>query len=599
MPEFQKLIFALASLLVGASAGAATEATSLRPIRFGIAEFAEYSVNLPIIPATVKVLENTFGKEKVQARILPVEELRQEAIAGNLDVILSSAGLYRRLSIEGAGIHNLASVASERFPDPNHADGSVFITSSKRTDIREVEDLRGKRVAVTQPFAFAGWQVAQGELARRGISPESFFAEVAFQGHGLMIKVVEAVLEGKTDAGIVKACFLEDMGVDMSRLRILGARPQDASTVCVHSTDLFPNWTMSVFPTMPAEASRKLATALFSMPPTANDLHWSVATDFRGIDALFWKLKIGPYAYLQNFSFARFMAQYWPGFVIALVILTLVLWHNVTLGSAVRRRTAQLAAALAEEKRLEAETQEAQKRFHALQKAGIIGQMSSIIAHELRQPLGCIELYCHGLLRGFEDMSDTRESTVRAIEQIRTQTQRAADIVDQVRSYAKGNRRRGLMSFTKAVASGLSQAQKNERRTGAQLRMRDTCGVELFVNAHPLEVELIVVNLVKNALEACSTIEGGMTEVELSCEGGYAVFTVTNDGERITDSTWKVMETEGLESGKTLGLGLGLSIVRSITSDLGGLMHLERRAKGGLVAQVRLKTEAHFKENTE
>ena len=109
------------------------------PIRFGISEFAERSVNEPIIPATVALLEKTFGKDNVSAVTYSVANLQKVAKAGEVDVILSSAGTYRRLSLEGAGVHSLASVASARVPDPNYADGSVFFTRKDREDIRTIE----------------------------------------------------------------------------------------------------------------------------------------------------------------------------------------------------------------------------------------------------------------------------------------------------------------------------------------------------------------------------------------------------------------------------------------------------------------------------
>ncbi len=284
----------LAVLFVGWFVASAAWAT---PIRFGISEFAEHSVNEPIIPATVALLEKTFGKDNVSAVTYSVAELQQAAKTGAVDIILSSAGTYRRLSLEGAGVHSLASVASARVSDPNYADGSVFFARNDREDIRSIEDLRGKTVAANHRWAFSGWQTAMGELLEHGIVPDGFFGEVHFKGHD-MPQVVSAVVNGEADAGIVRACFLEDMGINPSAFRILGERPRDGKIDCVRSTDLYPNWTISTLPSLSPEASRHLAAALFSMPMIENGLRWSIANDFRPIDLLFYKLKIGPYEYL-------------------------------------------------------------------------------------------------------------------------------------------------------------------------------------------------------------------------------------------------------------------------------------------------------------
>lgn len=568
-----------------------TAVVQAAPIRFGISEFAERSANEPIIPATVALLEQTFGKDNVSAVTYSVEALQQAAKAGDVDIILSSAGTYRRLSLEGAGVHSLASVASARVPDPNYADGSVFFTRKDRDDIRTIEDLRGKTIAANHRWAFSGWQIAMGDLLERGILPDGFFGEVLFKGHD-MPQVVSAVVNGEADAGIVRTCFLEDMGMDPSEFRILGERPRDGRIDCVRSTDLYPNWTIATLPSLAPEVSRQMAAALFSMPTMENGLRWSIANDFRPIDLLFYKLKIGPYEYLQHFSLKRFLMQYWPFIAMAFLVMMGLLLHSVTVSSLVRRRTAELVNALEYEKVLEAETQAAQNRFVRLQKVGVIGQMSSIIAHELRQPLGSIELYCYGLLRGLEDGTETPKMTAKSVERINAQAKRAADIVDQVRAYAKGDRQRTPVELQAALAAAVAEARKTTRTSGVPIRVNMQESMSLWVAANPLEIELIVVNLVKNAVEALEKRPGGEVTVTLSFSGGYAVVSVADNGDVITDEAWGRMRQEYLTSEKSAGLGLGLSIVRSMTEDLGGELRFDRPATGGLTAEVRLKTVA-------
>lgn len=559
------------------------------PIRFGISEFAEYSVNEPIIPATVALLEKTFGKNNVSAVTYSVAELQQAAKTGAVDIILSSAGTYRRLSLEGAGVHSLASVASARVSDPNYADGSVFFARNDREDIRSIEDLRGKTVAANHRWAFSGWQTAMGELLEHGIVPDGFFGEVHFKGHD-MPQVVSAVVNGEADAGIVRACFLEDMGINPSAFRILGERPRDGKIDCVRSTDLYPNWTISTLPSLSPEASRHLAAALFSMPMIENGLRWSIANDFRPIDLLFYKLKIGPYEYLQHFSLKRFLLQNWPFIAMAFLVMLGLLLHSVTVSSLVRKRTAELVNALEHEKVLEAETAAAQNRFVRLQKVGVIGQMSSIIAHELRQPLGSIELYCYGLLRGLEDGTETPKTTAQSVERISAQTKRAAAIVDQVRAYAKGDRKRTPIELQATLTAAVAEAKKTTRASGVPIQYVAQETMPLWVTANPLEIELIVVNLVKNAVEALGRRKGGEVRVTLSTAGGYAVLSVADNGAVISDAAWTTVRQEYLTSEKSAGLGLGLSIVRSMTEDLGGELRFDRPATGGLTVEVRLKT---------
>ena len=558
-----------------------------RPIRFGISTFAAHSVNLPIIPATETLLENLLGEENIVFETLPVEILSERVKQGAFDMTLTSAGAFRRMAIEGAGVRDLATAASRRVPNPNFAEGSVFFVRSD-SPIQTIEDLRGKSVAANHEKGFSGWQTALGELARRGINPQHFFSRADFTNHD-MAEVIRRVEDGRNDAGVVRTCFMEAMNLTLSRFRILGAR-DDGSIDCVHSTDLYPNWVIAAAPSLSPDLSRKIAAALFSMPPIGDDVRWSIATDFRGVDNLFRTLKIGPYEYLATFSFKRFIAHYWPGFAIAFTLLIALILHSVTVGTLVRRRTRELEASLKRENELSQETVAAQNRFLALQKVGIVGQMSSIIAHELRQPLAAISMQAFGLMRRFENGMVTRDAALTALDKISHQTDRAGAIVDQVRAYAKGDRRRAPLEINRTVSDAVAEARKSFRNLGVPMEFTPS-PTPIYTTANPLEIELIVINLLKNAAEAVK-ISGtaGVVRCRITGFPGSPAIEIENPGRRFTDAEWDSLLADSLVTSKRKGLGLGLSIVRSLTDDLGGRLTFTRPAAGGLIVTVTLST---------
>ena len=558
-----------------------------RPIRFGISTFAAHSVNLPIIPATETLLENLLGEENIVFETLPVEILSERVKQGAFDMTLTSAGAFRRMAIEGVGVRDLATAASRRVPNPNFAEGSVFFVRND-SPIQTIEDLRGKSVAANHEKGFSGWQTALGELARRGLNPQHFFSRADFTNHD-MAEVIRRVEDGRNDAGVVRTCFMEAMNLTLSRFRILGAR-DDGSIDCVHSTDLYPNWVIATAPSLSPDLSRKIAAALFSMPPIGDDVRWSIATDFRGVDNLFRTLKIGPYEYLATFSFKRFTAHYWPGFAIALTLLIALVLHSVTVGTLVRRRTRELEASLKRENELSQETVAAQNRFLALQKVGIVGQMSSIIAHELRQPLAAISMQAFGLMRRFENGTVTRDAALTALDKISHQTDRAGAIVDQVRAYAKGDRRRAPLEINRTVSDAVAEARKSFRNLGVPMEFTPS-PTPIYTTANPLEIELIVINLLKNAAEAVK-ISGtaGVVRCRITGFPGSPAIEIENPGRRFTDAEWDSLLADSLVTSKRKGLGLGLSIVRSLTDDLGGRLTFTRPASGGLIVTVTLST---------
>ena len=558
-----------------------------RPIRFGISTFAAHSVNLPIIPATETLLENLLGEENIVFETLPVEILSERVKQGAFDMTLTSAGAFRRMAIEGAGVRDLATAASRRVPNPNFAEGSVFFVRND-SPIQTIEDLRGKSVAANHEKGFSGWQTALGELARRGLNPQHFFSRADFTNHD-MAEVIRRVEDGRNDAGVVRTCFMEAMNLTLSRFRILGAR-DDGSIDCVHSTDLYPNWVIAAAPSLSPDLSRKIAAALFSMPPIGDDIRWSIATDFRGVDNLFRTLKIGPYEYLATFSFKRFIAHYWPGFAIALTLLIALVLHSVTVGTLVRRRTRELEASLKRENELSQETVAAQNRFLALQKVGIVGQMSSIIAHELRQPLAAISMQAFGLMRRFENGTVTRDAALTALDKISHQTDRAGAIVDQVRAYAKGDRRRVPLEINRTVSDAVAEARKSFRNLGVPMEFTPS-PTPIYTTANPLEIELIVINLLKNAAEAVKMSGiAGVVRCRITGFPGSPAIEIENQGRPFTDAEWDSLLADSLVTSKRKGLGLGLSIVRSLTDDLGGRLTFTRPAAGGLIVTVTLST---------
>lgn len=560
----------------GASAGV---------VRLGISEFADYSVNQPILPATVEALEQSLGKENLRVQVYPVARLQEAVRDGEFDIIISSAGTYRRMAIEGTGVKDLATVATARAPNPNYADGSIFFTLRERKDIEKLSDMKGKTVAAMHQYAFSGWQTAMREIQKNGYNPDTFFGDINFFGHEASL-IIDSVVAGNSDVGIVRACFLEDLRLDTSKFKIIGEKTGDNRISCAHSTDLYANWTVSTLPSTKPEISRRIGAVLLAMPAIENNVHWSIATDFREIDTLFKSLRIGPYEYLQHLSFSRLFAEYWPFLSIFFVFVMGLILHSVTVGFLVRRRTHDLEVSLQHEKELEKETKLVLDRFNQMQRVGIVGQMSSIIAHELRQPLASISMFCYGVLRRFENNQDTRESTMKAIEKISDQTARAVEIVDQVRSYAKGARVRTAQNLTKLAESAIADIQKTERAKRAEVRLLATSAI--WVEANALEIELVFINLIKNAIDAVAKDTRPKVEIVLIAEEKSTEIVVRDNGPALTDERWESIVNQSQSTTKATGLGLGLSIVRSIAEDLGGRVFFERSVSGSLVVRVKL-----------
>ena len=112
--------------------------------------------------------------------------------------------------------------------------------------------------------------------------------------------------------------------------------------------------------------------------------------------------------------------------------------------------------------------------------------------------------------------------------------------------------------------------------------------------ADPLELELVAMNLIKNALEAVEGLPAGMVNIAVSEHNGKAELTVLNNGPAVSSELVERLNDRAASgsSSKKSGLGLGLSIVRSILERLGGRITFTALAGGGLAAVATLPTLA-------
>ena len=327
-------------------------------------------------------------------------------------------------------------------------------------------------------------------MMNRGLDPDHFFSKVDFLGHGAS-PVIDAVLSGKTDAGIVRACILENAGLLQSgKVKVLDPK-ETTEFPCAVSTRLYPNWTLSTTPNTPPEISRKVTAAVLEIKPLQNNLHWSVATDFTPIDDLFKRLEIGPYEYLRHFSFKRFMEAYWQYFVCAAIFIIGLILHGIRSEYLVNKRTHALTESLRRERKLRAESALVKGRLDKIQKVGLVGQMCSMIAHELKQPLGALLNYAAVLKLRLNDRMTEDPLTKTVVENMDAETRRISHIVDSVRKFAKKEQPAHIeYDLVRIVEKAIRTFhQQEEAKTAVPFR---TDVATAPVLADPLSLELLI-----------------------------------------------------------------------------------------------------------
>ena len=549
-----------------------------------VTQFAYPNSNYPIIEKTVEALKKLFGPSHLIVKVYSGET----SDIGNADLVLSSAGTFTRMKLIGA--RDLASVVSDKFPDPNHAEGRVFITTKEHEEISGIASMKNKFFSSTGPNAFSGYHVALGEISKHGFDPDKFFAKQVSTGHD-MRQVINFIRDGKADVGIVRTCFieeLEEMGWNLKDIKIVGEKPNsNKSFHCKTSTELYPGWTIFATPQLNPEEARKVVLTLLSIPEKKGEPHWSIVSDFSATDDLYKSLKLGPYLHLRNWTWKRFWEEY--GIYVSLLLLVIVgiCAHSLRESYLVKRRTKQLRRALQRRRTTEKKARDAQFKLQELQKAGAVGQISSIIAHELRQPLATIMNYSHGLQRQLDEKEVDTELISEGISRMQAQAEKAEQIVSKVRAYAKGEMPgRQIINLPQAAAEAIKNIS-DSKLSNVPITFTVSTEAPILINADPLELELCIVNLIKNAQEASGP--GQTVSVCVSTGAGRyercASLEVSDEGKALTDEEFEKLN-EPLQSKKIEGLGLGLAIIRQIISNHKGKLIFSRRNPQGITAKM-------------
>lgn len=571
MPARLISVFLLCAAAAASAQISSPEPPAVRtsPIRVGVSAFALPQHGSEFERSTFSTLDAVFGASNIVVRQYSVAELVKAVRAGEVDIFLSSAGAARRLVNEGA--RPLATTVAPGLEDPNHNEGSAVVV--RADDPRTLPELEGATVAANLPHGFSGWQIALGEIAALGRNPDHFFSKAFFFNKSASMKdVAQAVADGTVDAGVLRLCAYESLQETdpllAGRLRVIApVRPVEGQVACRHSTRLYPAQGISVMPAVTPEESRRLLVALLTMAPTPDGRAWSIATDFHAVDLLLKSLRIGPYAYLRQWTIQRFVEAYWPAMLLSVLAVLALMLHSRRANVLVRRRECELAEAHARE-----DVQ--MKRIEQLQRAGAVGQLSNLIAHEVHQPLAAIRLYAEGLARQASDPVSTPERIRSVALRIAAQAERAGAIVDRVRDYA---RQRDPVMRPLGVPELIEHLQNTYTKLGAAVSINIAPEArDAWVKGSLIELELAVVNLLRNAREAAKTARVPEIRLFVDAPDEEVRFTVEDNGPGLSEARLASLSTP-VTSQKPDGLGLGLSIVKHLVDRHGGKLSFSVR----------------------
>lgn len=579
----QTVLSLLLALSLGISFVHAKPASERPKLIVGVTEFALTEDGRDITEALHRAAAPLTADYDLEFRSMPVPELERAARERRVDLVLGSAGLVVRLA--DAGAKPIVTTLGPGSVNANENEGSAFLVRRDRDDLQTIGDLAGSHLIANRPSGFSGYLIAMGEIALAGNDPDHFFSSRTFIGaQNASHEIARRIRYGFADAGILRLCAWEELLQNdpsaAEDLRILA--PKKSKSACVHSTDLYPAHTLAALPHVTPEAVTATTLAFLRMTPTERGRSWAVATDYLSIDKLFRALKTGPYRYLREPVWKRFLAEYFPFILIFLGVALLFLWQFENTKRLLEKRTLEV-------RRLARKEAEQERRLLFLERNTMVSQLSSMLAHELHQPLAAIRLYARGLVKLVARTNPSPEVT-EAADAIADEATRAKEIVERVRAYARNRRaQRVPTALSDILQNAVSHFQSGAK---APVPLTITGDKNVTVSVSALEIELVIVNLLKNAREAAMKGPSPKISIAVRHDGRRVEIDVRDNGPVVTKETLERL-TMPVSSEKPEGLGLGLGIARGILEQHAGTLRFRSNTpEPGLTASVSLPLPA-------
>lgn len=537
-------------------------------IRIGVLDFLGAEETVDEWSPLLHHLERSLPGHSLSLLQLDHAHMRAAVIAGELDFVITNPGHYVELEAE-LGASRILTLDSGGGRSPERALGSAVIVRAERTELGTLKDLRGQRVAIVGREGFGGFQLFWGALTAVGLSPDDDLAALHTVGFP-MNRVLEAVASGRADAGVVRTCVLESLGAGAAEFRVLAPR-NEPGFPCATSTPLYPDWPLASLPRTAPALAKAVAIALLSMDGGRDGLAWAVPADYQAVHELFRRLEIGPYAYLREPTLRVMAQRYWPwvgGF--ALLMLGWIL-YTVRVEYLVQKRTAALSAALTERDRLEASARAAQEQADHLARLSVLGELSGTLAHELNQPLATITNYASSVIRRADNGRLTDAALREATAEIAAQAERASAILGRIRAFARKRTAAREAVAPRELATEAIALFRGMMARAPQVSLVDTLPAGARIAVDRLQIQQVLLNLLKNGYDASREQPPARQalEVRLASTDGKLDISVRDYGSGLDAAAHQHL-FEAFFTTKTDGLGLGLSICRSIAEAHGG-----------------------------
>lgn len=578
------LLFLTASIILSGPSAYGASSTKAKELVVAIPDTLSDFVDSKEINQTVKALDTRLDGYRIKTKLFILADAGVELDSMHPDFVIAPTGFDAQFPADSKNKpFRIATRKLTQAENAAHSVGALFVVRKNDQRFNKPSDLKGSSVASTLPSSIT-WLAALGELKREGFQPDGFFKDTHFL-NAVFPDILSTLMTGKVDAIVIPTCAWESLEqdgyADLSSLKPIGLK-NDEKLACRHSTAPYPDLSLMAFEWTDEKAVRAVTRALFD-ENSDNRYEWLSHVPHNEVLSLYKELAIGPFHYLKESGLKGLWHRYHQFILLFAGLLIFLLLNELRLHHLVKKRTLELSKALERQKIMEREARETRLQLGSLERRNIVNQMSGLIAHDIKNPLGTILNFTAILkyLLPKEVLADKQTSF--ALESIRSEAGRIGAIVDKVRAYAKARKQSHVkVNLTEVCAKAIKSLRSSFPET---LVIKTDFPEEAFISGDKLELELMVFNLLKNGVEAQADKSTKFVELSIrKTEADRWLLSITNPGDRVSDDTFSKL-THHVESMKPDGLGMGLSIIRSISENHDATLLFSRPPEGGLTAE--------------
>ena len=251
-----------------------------------------------------------------------------------------------------------------------------------------------------------------------------------------------------------------------------------------------------------------------------------------------------------------------------------------------RQLNTRLQREIAEREKAQQDLAVVEQTLAQSSKLAALGEMSAAVSHELNQPLAAMKTYLAGARLLLQRKRP--EEAMSSFQRIDDLIERMGAITRQLKSFArKGGEAFEPIDVRACVSSALAMMEPQLRTRAVRIN-RTLPRTPVMVMADRIRLEQVIINLLRNALDATKDAADPKIDILLSA-GGTVILSVQDNGHGISDLE-NLFEPFYTTKRPGDGVGLGLAISSGIVKDLGGRLTARNAPGGGAVFDVQLPT---------